>query len=523
MVVALTKAREAGRRFWSYYLPWGAAGLTLGLFLSHLLLESRGHFREAGAATVSTTTPAEASSAEPSSAVGADKTIVTLTKPKLEAAGLATEPVRLTDLPSELGVTGRIEVNADRRVEVRSRAAGVVREVHVVLGQKVKKGDPLVTLDSPDVATARLNLRAKQRELVTARIEYDWKSQIAATVARLIPEMTKGVDPEVLEKEFADKPLGAFRGLLLQTYAEFDIASHEESKTNSLRSEKVIGEHPVIVAKHTRQGLQARLYSTIEQARFDAGQQERLADQALKLAESAVVDAAQRLRILGVDEDIQRLLDHADEAQNAAKDEDVTAYRIEAPFDGTIITKSAVPSQRADPIDLLFVLADLSSVWATANIPESDLAKIPTLEGGAVHFQSAAFPDRVFEAEILSVGALVDPATRTVPMIARAGNPDGLLRPGMFARILFDGPDSESALTIPSASVVEIEGKPAVFRPVAEADSEPAFELRPIEVGRELGDRVVVKSGLDSDELVVARGAFVLKSELILQNQGDDD
>ena len=63
-------------------------------------------------------------------------------------------------LPTELGVPGRIEVNPDRRIEIRPRAAGVVREVHVVLGQDVRAGDALVTLDSPDVGTARLNLRA---------------------------------------------------------------------------------------------------------------------------------------------------------------------------------------------------------------------------------------------------------------------------------------------------------------------------------------------------------------------------
>ena len=123
----------------------------------------------------------------------------------------------IDQLPTELGVPGRIEVNADRRIEIRPRAAGVVREVHVVLGQNVKRGDPLVTLDSPDVGTARLNLRARQRELNTARIEAEWKSQVAATVALLIPEIRKGTDPAAIEKEFADKPLGSYRGSLLSS------------------------------------------------------------------------------------------------------------------------------------------------------------------------------------------------------------------------------------------------------------------------------------------------------------------
>ena len=73
---------------------------------------------------------------------------------------MTTEPARFDLLTTELGVPGRIEVNSDRRLEVRPRASGVIREVHVMLGQTVKRGDPLVTLDSPDIGTARLNLRA---------------------------------------------------------------------------------------------------------------------------------------------------------------------------------------------------------------------------------------------------------------------------------------------------------------------------------------------------------------------------
>ncbi|AMV38862.1 Cobalt-zinc-cadmium resistance protein CzcB [Planctomyces sp. SH-PL62] len=522
MSIALSQRQPTHRSSWWTLAPWIASGVLLIVLALHLTMDLPGHLTRIGAASAAAVEATRAADvASPGRADGPPT--VHLSPSKVEAAGITVAKVGVEQLPTELGVAGRIEVNADRRVEIRSRAAGIVREVHVLLGRKVKKGDPLVTLDSPDVGTARLNLRARQRELLTARVEAAWKEDIAGTVARLIPEISKGVDPGVLEKQFADKPLGSFRGLLLQTYSEFDIATHEEEKTLNLRSQNVIGEHPAIVARHTRQGLQAKLYSTIEQARFDAEQQRRLADQALKLAESAVVDAGQRLRILGVDEDIQELLDHADRAQDAARDEDVTAYRIVAPFDGTIITKSAVPSQRADPIDMLFVLADLSNVWVTANIPESDLAKIPTIKGGTVRLTATAFPDRIFEAELLSVGAMLDPTTRTVPLLARTENPDGLLRPGMFTRILFDGPAAEPALTIPSAAIVEIEGRTAVFQPGGGPTEAPSFALRNIDVGRRVGDRVVVASGLREGDAVVAKGAFVLKSELILENEPEED
>ena len=158
--------------------------------------------------------------------------------------------------------------------------------------------------------------------------------------------LSSSTDARLIEKQFAGKQLGTYRGTLLQAYAEFDIASHEEQKQAYLRSKDIVGEHPALVARHDREGIQAKLEAAIEQVQFDAEQEKRLAIQGVRLAEAAVIDAAQRLRILGVAENIQDLLDHADLANTIARDEDVTFYRIAAPFDGTIIKKDAVVRAR---------------------------------------------------------------------------------------------------------------------------------------------------------------------------------
>jgi RND family efflux transporter MFP subunit len=502
-------------------------GLCLAILGGHLALDLASRSR-AGAPEARVEDEGKAGATKSAAAAGQNPaTTVTLSESKLQAANISTEPARVDDLETELSVPGRIEVNSDRKIDIRPRASGVVREVHAVLGQDVKRGDPLVTLDSPDVGTARLNLRARQRELSTARVEAEWKSQVAETVALLIPEIRKGTDPSAIEKEFGNKPLGAYRASLLQAYAEFDIAAHEEEKTAGLRTQEVIGEHPALVARHTRESLQAKLYATIEQAKFDAAQEKRLADQRLRRAESDVIDAAQRLRILGVSENIRALLEHADKADQIAVDEDVTIYRIGSPFDGTITMKDAVPSQKADANDVLFTIADLTTVWVTASIAESDVASVPKIKGGSIRLTAPAYPSRVFTASLLSVGAMVDPQTRTVPLLARSDNHDGLLKPGMFVRILMDSPTTESALTVPHSAVVEIEGRSGVFVPAPSApETAPdhrAFTFCPVQVVREAGDRVVIKSGVKAGEAVVAGGAYQLKAELVLQNQVEED
>ncbi|WP_406698789.1 efflux RND transporter periplasmic adaptor subunit [Singulisphaera sp. Ch08] len=504
------------RRSLKSILPWVALTLCLILLIASFILhDTLFHGRSL-----------QASSARPEAAdvpVTEAVTTVTLAEGKLKAAGIRIEPVNQISLPSEVTVAGKVAANPDRRVEIRPRAAGVVREVLVNLGRTVRKGELLAVLDSPDIGTARLNLRGRQIELATARKEFEWKQQVANNVARLIPAIRKREPAATIQKEYADRPLGADRALLLQAYAEFEIASHEAEKTSALFKDQIIGEHPAAVALHTFEGNQAKLGAVLEQVRFDASQEQTLADQKVRLAEAAVIDAAQRLRILGVQEDITQLLAHASDvaASRSSSSEDVTACQVTAPFDGTIITKTAVPSQKADPTDILFVLADLKTVWVMANITESDLAVLPALKAERIRMTAPAYPGRTFPAKLLSVGSTVDPTTRTVPLLAETDNADGLLKLEMFTRIMLDSPTTQNALTIPTAAIVEIEEQEGVFIPSGQNGH--TFTFQPIKLGREMDGRRAVLAGLTEGQPVVSAGAYLLKSELILQNESGED
>jgi multidrug efflux pump subunit AcrA (membrane-fusion protein) len=92
----------------------------------------------------------------------------------------------------------------------------------------------------------------------------------------------------------------------------------------------------------------------------------------------------------------------------------------------------------------------------------------------------------------------------------------------MFVNILVDSSAVEEALTVPSAAVIEKDGAKFVFVP-AGRDAPRTFTLRPVEVGRQAGDRTVIRAGLNASETVVASGAFFLKSELILQNSEEEE
>jgi RND family efflux transporter MFP subunit len=535
--------------------PWLAAGLALSLALAATLFHDALFHRAPAAAAASASAGGGAPEPE---APAAAATTVALPEGKFRSAHIKTAPVEQTELASAIDVAGRIDANLDRRVEIRPRAPGVIRAVRAALGQNVKKGDVLVTLDSPDVGKERLNLWDKQRALAVARAEADWKARIAANVAQLIPELREGArklreeahmahaahgeahggtkslnegsKAADIERKYAELALGPYRATLLSAYADFIIAAHEEEKTTGLHQAEVVGEHPYFLAIHTRESAQAKLEGVLGTAAFDAAQQEKIARNALRMAEGEVVDAAQRLRVLGVPVDLDALLAPPNSAgaarsvpdsTSALARQDVTAFDILAPFDGTVVDKTVVVSQKVELNDRLFVLADLRDVWIQADIPESDFGLLPTLKDGTVRVTAAAYPGRGFAARLLSVGSVVDPTTRTVPLYADADNPDGLLKLGMFVRIVLDTRAKAAAATVPAGAVVEIDGRTGVFVP--SGGDGRTFAFRPVKLGREAEGRQVVTAGLEPGQQVVTEGAFTLKSELILQNETGED
>ncbi len=452
-------------------------------------------------------------------------TTVALPEGKFQKAGIQVEPASSIELPREFAVTGRVEADPNRRVEVRPRAQGVVRSVPVLPGTKVKEGDVLVVLDSPDVGSARLLVREHQRALATARVEAARKATIADNVESMVQRLGAGASAKEVASQFANKPMGNARGTLIAAWAELEMASHEFEKMSDLNKRKIVGEHPVFLAEHTQEGAQAKFDAALDVTRYDVQFGDLVAKQAARNAEEMVVDAAQRLRLLGVTEDMADLLAHPERASALPPGaEDLTGYPIVGAIDGTIISTLAVRSQRVEPTENLFILADLSVVHAVANIPESDFATLPGLAaGGKVRLTAKAVPGRTFDAKILYVSSDVDPGTRTIRLVAEVENPENLLILNMFASIVLDTAATERVVTVPDAAVVMLDeagkGQPAVFVP---AKGERTFTRRLVKLGRQANGRQVITEGLKAGDQVVTAGAFMVKSELVLQNESEE-
>jgi cobalt-zinc-cadmium efflux system membrane fusion protein len=184
-------------------------------------------------------------------------------------------------------------------------------------------------------------------------------------------------------------------------------------------------------------------------------------------------------------------------------------YTLTSPGNGVVVERELSNGEVVDVGKKVLSISDLSTVWVLLNIHEKDLGRIKP--GANVRIRTESYPGEVFTGRISNIGNVVDPQNRTVPVRVVVPNPQVRLKPGMFATAeVVTGISAAEAIMIPSSALQKIEGKPTVF--VREKDG--SFAKRELELGRDFGGSIEIKSGLKEGEQVVVGGAFTLKSEL---------
>jgi cobalt-zinc-cadmium efflux system membrane fusion protein len=178
---------------------------------------------------------------------------------------------------------------------------------------------------------------------------------------------------------------------------------------------------------------------------------------------------------------------------------------IRAPFAGKVLEISIGPGDyRSDTSAPLMTIADLSSVWVSADVPEPSLRFIGL--GEPVDIEFVAYPGDTFHGRVARVADTLDPQTRTLKVHVELANPNGRLRPEMFGRLRHPGA-LHTLPGLPTAAVVQAYGRSMVF--VEQAPGQ--FERREVVLGARRGDMVPVLSGLSAGERVVVDGAMLLK------------
>jgi membrane fusion protein, heavy metal efflux system len=210
-----------------------------------------------------------------------------------------------------------------------------------------------------------------------------------------------------------------------------------------------------------------------------------------------------RLRILGkTDAEITSL-----EAQPTQKLNPEATVR--APIGGTITQRQIgvgqyINSEAGGAANPVYTISDLSTVYLIANVREADAPLIHV--GDPVEVRVLAYPDRIFKAKISWIAASIDPSTRRLSVRADVENPQGELKPGMFANFSIITGDAEAAPAVAQSAIV-YEGDTAR---VWVAGDDGTVAARPIRIGRSADGMVEVREGLSQGEKVVTSGALFI-------------
>lgn len=184
---------------------------------------------------------------------------------------------------------------------------------------------------------------------------------------------------------------------------------------------------------------------------------------------------------------------------------------ISSPQDGVVTELNIREGMHVTPETDMISLVDLSSIWMIAQVFEdqANLVKI----GEEAEAKLSAFPNKVWKGVVEYTYPQIDPITRTLKVRFRFNNPDGILKPNMYANISLITDPRSNVLSIPLEALIRSSQGDHVIVSVGDGH----FQVRPVTTGMESGDQIEILSGLQVGEQVVASGQFLIDSEANLK------
>ena len=308
--------------------------------------------------------------------------------------------VESRNLPDVLRANGSVTPDVSRTIRVTSLGSGRVVDLRARLGERVNKGQILLRISSPDLATA-------------------------------MADYQKALADEVLSRKALER-------------------------AQLLSSRGAVAEKDLQLAQDTE-----------DKAKID-----------LQTAE-------QRVHILGGD-----------------PAEPSSLIELHAPVSGTIVEQNVSGFEGVKSLDNtpnLFTIADLSIVWILCDVYENDLGIVGI--GDAAEIRLNAYPDQVFRGVVQDISRVLDPNTRSAKVRVVLRNPDGSLRPGMFAVAIFRSHSSRPRLVVPGTAIMRLQDRDWIFR------KEGDRRFRRVEVhalGEAGGGMVQVQDGLKPGDQIIA-------------------
>lgn len=326
------------------------------------------------------------------------------------------------------------------------------------------------------VATAAISEMVR----VAGKIDFDEQhlARIGATVTGRVTELRAAPGKEVRAGEplamLNSTELGAAQLAYLKARAQADLAASAAERARALHQADVIG---------------------------SAELQRRESELSVAAAERRA--AQDHLRVLGLPAAAVEKL-NTEGAINSLSP-------VVSSLAGVVVERKVNQGQVVGPTDTLFTVADLSRLWAVAQVPEEQATKVKA--GQVVSIEVPALDNKRLSGRLIHVGETVHPETRTVLVRTELDNSERLLKPAMLATMLIAGKPVERPV-VPASAVIRDANVDHVFVALGEANGQPQqFRLTPVTLGPEYEDSRPVIKGLKAGDRIVVDGAFHLNNE----------
>lgn len=372
-----------------------------------------------------------------------------------ELIGLKTEKATNGEIEDAIAAVGKALVAPNGQAIVGAKVDGRTINVFVEPGQKVKAGQIVIVVDSPEVAELRGQLIETQSKLRLAEqnLARTAKSENRASVIQAKNKLD--LAQNTLERKRRLSALGAAAGKeVVEAEVEFKNAKAEYEFLSTIQ-----------IAREQQQAM-----GEVEQYR------------------AVIARLGQSLSALG-----------ASESGKGG------TTNLTSPIGGTVVDRHVSIGQAVSRGTALMTVMDLSRVVIEAQLAESQVTHVSA--GQRLVARLPGLTDRPFEGRVESVGDAVDPAKRTVPVRARITNAGAVLKHEMAVEVRISTGARKDGLLVPASAIVDDEGIKVVY--VKEGNR---YERRPVTIGTISYQLVEILSGIEAGEEVVTAGAYQLKN-----------
>jgi cobalt-zinc-cadmium efflux system membrane fusion protein len=411
---------------------------------------------------------------------GASSSEVELEAEVLALLKLETVPVKEETQSYTLKVTGTIEANQQYLQQASTLVSGRVEKVNYVLGDRVESGTVLAWITSPQIAQLHGKLHESETKL------------------------------ELTEKNLQRVEQAENRASILSAKAKLD-----ETEANLRRVKKLMelggGAGKDLIAAEAA-------YKTA-QAEYDF-QSNIALNREIQEAHAEVATA--KVDVLHTEDELKSFGALINKEQESNHDKNRSLIALTAPISGNIVERFINAGAGVEAGKPLFTIANLSTLWVIANVPESQIHQLKT--GTTTKVYSPILGQESLFGKVTYIDPVLSEDTRTAKVRIEINNPEGKLKAGMFVEVdleIENFPDTASkrSLLVPQEAIQRIGERIVVFIP---KETEAGhFEVREVQLGIENNGLREIITGLSPNEKVVTIGSFTLKTQMMKGQLGE--